>query len=205
MHVWVGCVPCRLLPRRPTSPPPPPVAQTPPHTHHPTPPPKTKTQAGGGAGSGVLTNQVEANARAGSTYDAYGTVARTRAVGAADAEMRTALGGIDQQTYIQQAAAARESAFVATRLAQGSAAVTARGDGKDIMANENRASLASMDAASAVQVRAGSVRVVRGGLGFGGLGCGWGFEVCVGWGQGCCSNDLSWPTQQTPPPRPARW
>jgi len=98
--------------------------------------------------------QVESNARSGSTYDHYGTIARTRATERASAEVRSTLGGMDQSNYVAQAADAYSGNRIAlaNRYAQGNAAVTAFGGNREVRDAGNRAALASQDASSAVQL-----------------------------------------------------
>lgn len=105
-------------------------------------------------GGSVLSNQLQDNARSGSTYDLLGTVTRTQAVGRADAELRSAIGSQDQQSFVQEAVETnrpKESAF-ATMEASGAATITSRGRGKNLRDPGNRANLASMDAQTAVQL-----------------------------------------------------
>lgn len=108
------------------------------------------------AGGGVLSNQIQENARSGSTYDLMATVTRTQAISRANQDLRSAIGTQDHAAFVQEAAngdRTRDSIIQGT----GSATITARGGGKVVDAPENRAALASLDASSAVQVAAGGI------------------------------------------------
>ncbi|GBF92730.1 hypothetical protein Rsub_05099 [Raphidocelis subcapitata] len=84
------------------------------------------------AAGGVISNQIESNAKAGSTYDIVASTTRTKVTKNADSDLRTTLGGMDQQGYVQGATEAGNPAdnWSATRAAAGNAVVTNHGGGQ---------------------------------------------------------------------------
>ncbi|KIY96594.1 hypothetical protein MNEG_11367 [Monoraphidium neglectum] len=109
---------------------------------------KNTVRTGGG---GVLSNQVQAGARSGSTTDIQGRIAATQAVSRANQGTRTAVGSQAASSAVQQAVRNNNAAAGAAKGA-GIAAVTTKGTGLTVNNNAVRASTASQTASANVQV-----------------------------------------------------
>lgn len=111
--------------------------------------------SGGINGGGILSNSVQDIARSGSTYDITGTFRRQEALERADSSLRSATMSQNAQAQVMLAAGESSAAGIGTYNdhAFGSTTVSTRGAGVDVGSAENRATLASQDAAHAVQVR----------------------------------------------------